>query len=56
MNGRSRIGLLLSAVALIGVLMALGQTSAFAQSALPRPAVEQITVLLTPSSGDHRTA
>ena len=36
MNGRSRIGLLLSAVALIGVLMALGQTSAFAQSADPQ--------------------
>ena len=36
MNGRSRTGLLLSAVALIGVLMALGQTSAFAQSADPR--------------------
>jgi hypothetical protein len=36
MNGHSRIRLSLSAVAIIGVLMVFGQTSAFAQSAEPQ--------------------
>jgi hypothetical protein len=36
MNGHSHIRLLLSAVAIGGVLMVLGQTSAFAQSADPQ--------------------
>jgi hypothetical protein len=36
MNGHSRLRLLLSAVAIVGVLMVLGQTSAFAQSADPQ--------------------
>jgi hypothetical protein len=36
MNGHSRIRLSLSAVAIIGVLMVFGQTSAFAQFAEPQ--------------------
>ena len=36
MNGHLQIRLLLSAVAIVGVLMVLGQTSAFAQSADPQ--------------------
>jgi hypothetical protein len=36
MNGHSRIRLSLSAVAIVGVLMVLGQTRTFAQSADPQ--------------------